>query len=41
MTTTTSEILSEMRAAVKRADNVIRGLLDFSAPRQLEVERRT
>ncbi len=26
-----------MRAAVKRADNVIRGLLDFSAPRQLEV----
>ncbi|MGA3172490.1 MAG: PAS domain-containing protein [Chthoniobacteraceae bacterium] len=33
----TREILLEMRAAVKRADNVIRGLLDFSAPRQLEV----
>jgi PAS domain S-box-containing protein len=33
----TKEILHEMRAAVKRADNVIRGLLDFSAPRQLEV----
>jgi PAS domain S-box-containing protein len=31
------EILNEMRAAVRRADNVIRGLLDFSAPRQLEV----
>ena len=31
------EILKEMRAAVKRADNVIRGLLDFSAPRRLEV----
>jgi len=34
---TTTEILNEMRAAVKRADNVIRGLLDFSVPRQLEV----
>jgi PAS domain S-box-containing protein len=34
---TTKEILKEMRAAVKRADNVIRGLLDFSAPRQLEL----
>ncbi len=33
----TNDILREMRAAVKRADNVIRGLLDFSAPRQLEV----
>ena len=33
----TKEILHEMRSAVKRADNVIRGLLDFSAPRQLEV----
>jgi hypothetical protein len=33
----TKEILLEMRAAVKRADNVIRGLLDFSVPRQLEV----
>jgi signal transduction histidine kinase len=31
------EILREMRSAVKRADNVIRGLLDFSAPRRLEV----
>jgi PAS domain S-box-containing protein len=34
---TTQEILREMRAAVKRADNVIRGLLDFSVPRTLEV----
>jgi PAS domain S-box-containing protein len=34
---TTKEILIEMRSAVKRADNVIRGLLDFSVPRQLEV----
>ena len=33
----THEILVEMRAAVHRADKVIRGLLDFSAPRQLEV----
>lgn len=33
----TQEILREMRAAVRRADNVIRGLLDFSVPRQLEV----
>ena len=33
----TQEILKEIRSAVKRADNVIRGLLDFSAPRQLEV----
>jgi PAS domain S-box-containing protein len=31
------EILDEMRSAVQRADNVIRGLLDFAAPRQLEV----
>ena len=34
---TQREILVEMRTAVKRADNVIRGLLDFSVPRQLEV----
>ena len=34
---TLKEILREMREAVRRADNVIRGLLDFSAPRQLEV----
>jgi PAS domain S-box-containing protein len=34
---TVTEILTEMRSAVKRADNVIRGLLDFSVPRQLEV----
>jgi len=34
----TTDTLREMRAAVQRADNVIRGLLDFSAPRQLEVE---
>jgi len=31
------QILQEIRAAVLRADNVIRGLLDFSVPRQLEV----
>jgi PAS domain S-box-containing protein len=34
---TTGGILTEMREAVRRADNVIRGLLDFSAPRQLEL----
>ena len=34
---TTPLILQEMADAVVRADNVIRGLLDFSAPRQLEV----
>jgi PAS domain S-box-containing protein len=33
----TREILQEMRGAVRRADNVIRGLLDFSTPRTLEV----
>jgi len=38
---TTGEILKEMRAAVKRADNVIRGLLDFSAPRKLEVSEES
>jgi PAS domain S-box-containing protein len=38
---TTTEILKEMRAAVKRADNVIRGLLDFSAPRKLEVSEES
>ena len=32
------EILHEMRDAVSRADSVIRGLLDFSAPQQLEVK---
>ena len=32
-----TETLHEMRAAVQRADGVIRGLLDFSAPRQLAV----
>ena len=30
-------ILNEISEAVKRADSVIRGLLDFSAPKQLEV----
>ena len=32
-------ILKEMSDAVNRADGVIRGLLDFSAPKQLEVHR--
>jgi len=32
-------ILKEMSDAVGRADGVIRGLLDFSAPKQLEVSR--
>jgi len=32
-------ILKEMKDAVSRADGVIRGLLDFSAPKQLEVSR--
>ena len=32
-------ILKEMADAVQRADGVIRGLLDFSAPKQLEVRR--
>lgn len=31
-------ILKEMMEAVKRADGVIRGLLDFSAPQRLEVD---
>ena len=35
----TPEILKEMGEALGRADNVIRGLLDFSAPKQLEVKR--
>jgi len=35
----TPEILYEMGDALTRADNVIRGLLDFSAPKQLEVKR--
>ena len=30
-------ILKDLRDAVKRADEVIRGMLDFSAPQQLEV----
>jgi signal transduction histidine kinase len=30
-------IIAEVGTALKRADHVIRGLLDFSAPRQLEV----
>jgi PAS domain S-box-containing protein len=32
-------ILKEMGDALERADGVIRGLLDFSAPKQLEVKR--
>ncbi len=32
-------ILKEMSDAVNRADGVIRGLLDFSAPKQLELHR--
>jgi len=35
----TPMILKEMADAVERADVVIRGLLDFSAPKQLEVKR--
>ena len=35
----TPEILREMGEALGRADMVIRGLLDFSAPKQLEVKR--
>ncbi len=35
----TPMILKEMADALDRADNVIRGLLDFSAPKQLEVRR--
>lgn len=35
----TPEILREMGDALTRADKVIRGLLDFSAPKQLEVKR--
>ena len=33
------EVFREMGEALERADNVIRGLLDFSAPKQLEVKR--
>ncbi len=36
---TVPEILREMSEAVGRADGVIRGLLDFSAPKQLETSR--
>ncbi len=31
-------VLNDILAAVKRADNVVRGLLDFSAPKNLEVK---
>ena len=34
-----AEVFKEMGEALERADNVIRGLLDFSAPKQLEVKR--
>lgn len=37
----TPEILREMGDALSRADKVIRGLLDFSAPKQLEVKRES
>jgi len=37
----TPEILREMGDALGRADKVIRGLLDFSAPKQLEVKRES
>ncbi len=33
--------LSEMADAVQRADGVIRGLLDFSAPKQLEMKKES
>lgn len=36
---TTRKILKEMTDAVQRADSVIHGLLDFSAPKQIEVKR--
>ena len=36
---TAPQILKEMADALQRADSVIRGLLDFSAPKQLEVRR--
>ncbi len=36
---TTPVILKEMSDALTRADGVIRGLLDFSSPKQLEVKR--
>ena len=36
---TTQIIIQEMDDAVKRADSVIRGLLDFSRPKQLEKKR--
>jgi len=32
-----ASVLNDILAAVKRADNVVRGLLDFSAPKNLEV----
>jgi len=35
---TTGAVLKELSDAVQRADNVIKGLLDFSAPRQLALE---
>jgi PAS domain S-box-containing protein len=35
----TAIILKEMSDAVQRADDVIRGLLDFSAPNKIEVKR--
>ena len=36
---TTHLILKEMADAVQRADNVISGMLDYSRPKQLEVQR--
>jgi len=35
----TGRILQEMADAIERADDVIRGLLDFSAPKKLDVKR--
>ena len=32
------EILTEMREAIERADNIIRGMVDFSSDRQLQLE---
>jgi len=32
------EILKEMREAIQRADNIIRGMVDFSSDRQLQLE---
>ncbi|MEI7729351.1 MAG: PAS domain-containing protein [Verrucomicrobiota bacterium] len=32
-------VIDDMRAAIRRADNIILGLLDFSAPKQLKLQK--